>query len=222
MGTWDNTAYLKESSLEKITSALDALFAAEGRRRVEKPPSRRAGTEEPMQYEGGAKNPLWAVALIPGVDGWTAVKTAPLELLCERPGGKSRLAALAKALGAPAFQLNLYDSESLVLVEAAPDGKSMVSGFVGHADDDPTLYQGETIAETEAQFRLLQVPAELSAAMASDDPIAAAFTAHSRLVFGEAWDGDEASSVDNRVQVNVLIPHEDFGDGTALYYRYSS
>src|SRR5687768_16493277 len=99
MGSWDNTAYVKESSLARIAAALDGLFAAEGYARVPKPEARKPDPMDRMQYGAGRDNPLWAVALIPGA-GWTVVKTAPLDLLVEQVGGRFRLAALAAALGA--------------------------------------------------------------------------------------------------------------------------
>ena len=75
------------------------VLGAEGYVRAERPTPRTPAPRDPMQYGTGVDNPLWALALIPGVDGWTALKTAPFELMCERKGGELRLRALGCQFG---------------------------------------------------------------------------------------------------------------------------
>lgn len=206
MSARDNTAYIKESSVARIEKALDTLLGGEGYVRVPKPPPRKPAKDDPMLGRGGAASPLWALALIPGGE-WTAIKTAPLELLCEPAAGKLRLGALAAALGAPAFQLNLYENDGLLLLEAAPSGEVAVSGSDGRATGDPPA------------FRLIEVPPAVADVVKAGQAIAAAFSTQSQLVFGFAWDGDESSAIDNNIQTNLLVPHEECAEGTAIYYR---
>src|SRR5262245_43380945 len=69
------------------------------------------------------------VLVVPG-DGWTALKCTDSELLCKRPTGTKTpaIALLTKALGRSAFQLSIYDGDSIAMLEASPKGKVVASG----------------------------------------------------------------------------------------------
>ena len=202
MGLWDNTAFFHCDDLARIERALEETFAREKRVATPMPAPRKPGREDPMQYGGADDNPLWAVALLPGVGGWTVVKTAPFELLCETaPAARQpRLAALTQALDADGFQLNLYDGDSLVLLEASRRGEVGASGFCSQSDD-PLEWNGLTIGERfEPEFHVIEVAPAVARAVGGAGVERATQTVHELLAGG---------MVDNRIQVSYLIPHHE-------------
>jgi hypothetical protein len=217
LGEWNNTAYLHTGALDRVADALATLFRAEGMRLVPRPPERTPSQYDPMQYGGAGENDLWAMALVPGSEGWTALLTAPLELLCESSATlhRPRLAGLTELLGCDGLQLNLYDSDSLVLLEASPEGAFEVSGFKG-MDDDPFVWHGLPIPEKKLQcgFRMIEIPGNPLGPFADNCDAAASKVA--RLLAGDC-----AAHCDNLVQVTKLIPHHDLGIAGAreLYFR---
>ena len=83
MGLWDNTAYVATGELDAVERALVEIFAADGRMPIFDPgddPMRR----DAMKYGNGETSRFWAVALFAGAPGWSVIKTAPFEILCER------------------------------------------------------------------------------------------------------------------------------------------
>src|SRR5688500_3733399 len=116
MGYWENTAYVRTRDIGRIVEALTRLCGEEDYRPIQQPALREPDDRDPMQYGRSDENPLWAVAVIPGPTEWTALKTAPLELLIERssPGSPMRLARLSRLLGADGFQYNVYDSAEVI------------------------------------------------------------------------------------------------------------
>jgi hypothetical protein len=208
------------------------LFARQGYDLVPTPPTRTPGPADPILSGDPADGSLWALARFPGTAGWTVIKTAPLELLCARPTGTNRpwLAALAAELACDGFQLNLYDGDSLVLLEADPSGHVAVSGLNTLQDDDPFSLHDERIPDgnDEAGFRSLNVPDDLRAALAGFFSEAAAKSV-GRLLCAERF-----AYWDNLLQVEVLTAHEDLShwtnaeqpdsprlldQGRALYFR---
>jgi hypothetical protein len=131
VGLWMNTVFVECGDAARVADAVTDAFAAEGLPACGTPPARERLPYHPMQYGTGADNALWACALFPGAPGWTAVKTAPLELLCELGActGEMRLAAICRALGCAAVALHLYDSSSMVLAEVSARGDVEVSGM---------------------------------------------------------------------------------------------
>jgi hypothetical protein len=130
MGYWENTAYICSNDLDRIARTITDVFAREDARLMTVPPERSGEEGITMQYRPAAENPIWAVAIIPARDGWTAVKTAPLELLLERApqATRARLSDLAAALGAECFQHNIYDGSEYTMFECTPDGAIAVTG----------------------------------------------------------------------------------------------
>jgi len=201
MGLWDHTAYV-QAPVDEIVGALRGVFDRAGRTAVVGPVAREPWPRDPMQYGSAAACSRWAAAVIAGPSGWSAVKTAPFELLCEpdESGTAPRLAALGRELGCCGFQLNLYDAYSTTLVEAGRTGAFHVSGFVGA--DGPGAFCGFEVAADRFEARLyqLEVPGV-------NDALAAAFLADGvvavrRLLMGPI------EPLDNLVQVQYLIPGE--------------
>ncbi|MES2936994.1 MAG: hypothetical protein V4864_04885 [Pseudomonadota bacterium] len=143
-----NTVFVECDDAARVADAVADVFAAEGMCACGTPPARERLPYDPMQYGTGADNALWACALFPGAQAWIAVKTAPLELLCE-PGartGEMLLAAVCRVLGCAAVAVHLYDSSSMVLAEVSARGEVDVSG-VNPQSDDPLHWQGFEIGE---------------------------------------------------------------------------
>ena len=213
MGEWQNSAWVKSSDTTAIQAALVDIFGSEKRSLVAKPPARKPARQDRMQYGKAADSRLWAVAMIPGAAGWTLLKTAPFELLCEKaPKAKGpRLGALAKALGCDAFQVNLYDGDSLVLVEATARGVTKQSGVNFQEIDDPEALDEDTF---QPRFSLVDVPAQLKKAVSGD-------VVRATRTIATALGGSNAESADNVLQVNVLIPHKDLrvSGARALYFK---
>jgi hypothetical protein len=211
MGEWQNTAYVQTDDLDAVERALEATCAAEGWTRVAKPPLRVPSAYDPMQYAQSSVNDLWAAAIAPGRGGWSLVKTAPLELLCEEaPDGLPRLAHVARHVSRGAFQVNLYDGDSLVLVEAMADGRTAKTGFDASCDD--LEQELDALDDVEPRFVLLQHDPVVARAV-QGDPVQAADTIASAL------GGANARLASNEVQVRRLIPHEDLPVARTLYFR---
>lgn len=167
MGYWTNTTYLNHAGHEDVAAELVRLIEAEGRRRVDRPPVRVPDAYDPMQYKGADENPLWGIAVFPGVIGWTVIKTVPLELLGERAKGKQRmrLAELSSALGCAGFQYNVYDSSGAALVEVDSTGTILLSGmpYDMESELDQITFHGEpwdVLERFELRFELLPLVAD--------------------------------------------------------------
>jgi hypothetical protein len=148
MGYWENTTYIHHGDVDAVARAIGAVLAAEGMLPVAAPAPRARQLFEPMQYDAALDNDLWALALFPGADGWCVAKTAPLEWLAQRPAGapRMRLTQACLALGASAFQVNVYDGTGVVLVEVSADGDERMSGFNGQCPD-PMHWNGFEVTE---------------------------------------------------------------------------
>jgi hypothetical protein len=215
MGYWTNTTYLNHADHEDVAAALVGLIEAEGRRRVDRPPTRIPDQYDPMQYKGADDNALWGIAVFPGVTGWTVIKTAPLELLGERAVGKQRmrLTELSSALGCAGFQLNVYDGSGAVLVEVDPAGTILLSGIPYDSEDEPDqiTFHGEpwdVLERFEVQFEILPLEA---------DPD---FEQMARRLAGELG-GPNSEFCDNLTSVVTLqrhLPLEAAG-GIELYFE---
>ncbi|HEY0232663.1 MAG TPA: hypothetical protein VGC55_15550 [Dokdonella sp.] len=219
MGWWGNTTYIASGDAAAVAAELAAVFAAEGMPAIAPPPARRRLRVEPMQYENALGNDLWGAAVFPGASGWTVVQTAPLDLLGERAAGvpRMRLAELARRLGTQAFQLNVYDSTGIVLVESDAAGHVLLSGITlqGNTGADPMRWQEEALdaERLQARFRLLPFNDMIVEGDAGED-IAARLAAR----FG----GRNAAFCDNGVSVGTLIEHTPFDaeGGRVIYARW--
>jgi hypothetical protein len=118
-------------------------------------------------------------------------------------------------LSCDGFQLNVYDGDSLVLLEASPEGAFEVSGFRG-MDEDPGIWNGLNIPDDnlDCGFRLIEVPAALAGRLGDDCRMAYEKVANLLA-------GDSAEHCDNLVQVETLGFHRELGIPGAreLYFR---
>lgn len=219
MGEWNNTAYIRCSNLDIIEQSIRHLFEKEGYYRIHKPPVRTPEDFDSMQYGNALSNPLWAVLLFQGNLQWTVIKTAPLELLCERSNEseKPRLAALSEELSCDSFQINLYDGDSLSLLEANAFGQIVVSGF-NATQDDPLQFHEEQISEDhfEEDFYLLKVPDILHFIITREID-----ATKKSLDIGSVLCGINAEHWSNFLQTDGLIPHKDLNipDARSLYFK---
>lgn len=217
MGYWENTTYIRHGSVKEVAHALDAVLEEEGMRRTAAPSPRTRLLVEPMQYDGGLDNDLWAFALFPGGREWVVIKSAPLELLAERAAGSEhmRLADVCRALGAIAFQINVYDGSDVVLVEVSKDGAVLMSGFNGQSDN-PMEWNGIEVTGERIQpmFELHDLGHLIAGNFSGDD--------FAQAVAREIG-GKNASYCDNLVAVDTLICHKPFDapNGQSLYYGWN-
>ena len=216
MGYWQNTTYLKHGDVEVVTLAIDRVFAREGMRPAADPPLRTRMRVEPLQYDGALDNDLWGLAVFPGVTGWSVIKSAPLELLAERPAAneRMRLAEICEQLKTTAFQVNVYDGSEAVLVEVSADGEVLLSGFNAQSPD-PMHWNGMPVTEERIRpmFEIHALEHLLGGAVGEDLARAAA----------HQIGGANADFCDNLVSVDTLICHKPFTapGGLAVYYRWS-
>lgn len=242
MGSWSNATYVNLGNLDAVERAITDLFAVEGMRPTPRPPVRTEMIYEPMQYHRAAENDLWAVALLPGRQGWMTIRTAPFDLFCERAVGahRIRLSSLARKLGCNALTYNMHDSTQGLLIEVLKTGDYRLSGFIENPDYTlHTLdYYDETYAGDEhcqEYFRLLD-PDEIASSEASEEsrrailalaenpyPEYRSFPDHEQVTaaLADALGGPNAEGATNRLLVNVLIPNKELHipDGRSLYYR---
>lgn len=247
MGYSENTSYIATDFCNGVASALKTLCAAEGMRLVDRPPPRERMGFEPMQQEDALRNNLWAVAVFPGARGWTVIKTAPLELLAEKaPGhGEMRFAELCRAVAAPGFQLNVYETTGAVLVECDGEGRTLLSGM-GFGSKHPDMtFNGEPLSEDrlELRFDVLPLQEHLDRckrslrAMAEEleklgvpapdvpgDIIDNEVMAYDEVArsLARALGGRNAEHCDNLTSVETLVSHQPVQAGSAveLYFEW--
>jgi hypothetical protein len=225
MGYWENTSYIAKDEIAVVAAAIEDVLTLEGMRRVPRPARRERMRYEPLQYEKALSNNTWALAVFPGVAGWTVIKTAPLELLAERATGhlQPRFVELCGQLGAAGFQLNVYDSDCSVLVETDGRGRMLLSGLAFSAPgNDPSRFHGEPLAEDRSEIRFEILPLQKHIAdchypgsqYLDKDRVAATLA---RLVGGR-----NAQYCDNMTSVETLICHAPLtaADGLDLYFEW--
>lgn len=160
MGYWTNSTYIRSGDTDAVAGALTRVLEGEGMRLISRPPERDPAPYDPMQYGDAAANDLWALAVFPGAEGWTVIKTAPLSLLGERSPGapRMRLSDLCARLGTPGFHLIAYDSSGGVLAEADGQGGCRISGHCSAGGGDPMDFHGEAIEEDRVDLRFEILP----------------------------------------------------------------
>lgn len=228
MGDWQNTSYLGEGNPRRIADAMMELFATEGMRLVARPSSREPQGFDPMQYAGALDNNLWGVAIFPGADGWSVVKTAPLELLGERAPGaaRMRLLELTTHLAISAVQVNLYDSTALVLIETDAKGGYALSGYgPGSARHPDALgFHGEQLSEERVDVRFEFLPLQHLVEQSFRDGYGGPSLDNGALVqrLAESLGGDNAVWCDNITSVDLLLRHRLLlmRDGIDLYFEW--
>ncbi len=227
MGYWENTTYIAHGHALAVAEAMAALLQAEGMRRMERPAQREPTRFDPMQYADAAENDLWAVAVFPGAPEWTIVKTAPLELLGERAPGASRmrLVELACRLGASGFQINLYDSSALVLVEADAEGSCLLSGYrPGSArNPDPLMFHAERLSEDriEPRFEILPLQQVVEGCLSEGHGLRSLDNDRLAARLADALGGESSRWCDNATSVDLLLRHRPLPmrGGIELYFE---
>jgi hypothetical protein len=211
MGYWNNNLYIEYDDIDSLTGALTELAQSEGRTAVV-PEPRAPEQYDEMQYGAGDTWRMGA-ALIPGIAGWTIVKTAPLEWLLY----EQRIAKLAQKLGAQAFQHNVYDSSSDLLFEASASGQSCITGFCAH---EVTRFHGvhPEPEQIDTRFCLIDtVPilretnvmaaSAVIRAMAGESPPPSSPEERSQAI-GIALTGGHLDHIDNLISVHYLVTHQ--------------
>jgi hypothetical protein len=132
------------------------------------------------------------------------VQTAPLELLCEKAKGSEepRLARLAKELGADALQVNLYDGDSVVVMDCNARGDFAITGFAASARD-PFKWQGFRIPEERALPTIVHADVPPALRVALEQP--RAFEAYATVL--EGLGGADYENAGNLISVAHLVPH---------------
>jgi hypothetical protein len=124
-----------------------------------------------------------------------------------------RLAEMCASLSAAAFQLNVYDSSAMVLVEVSSGGVVALSGFGTHGD--ALKWHEERLSEEfiDARFRMLPYQDLIVAARLGDDKAA---------IIARRFGGKNEGLCDNLVSVDTLISHKPFDapGGLALYFAW--
>jgi hypothetical protein len=227
MGHWDNTLYVRCGDVDAVASAIVDVLRLEKRKPV-RPRRRTRAPNDEMQY-GRDEAFRMGAAVFSGSEGWTVVKTAPLEWMCYR----DRLPDLCKALGVPAFQHNVYDSSSDTLFEAAPSGETSVSGFCDsepgrfYVDDEPDPDRAETrffLPEVRAAIRALRPGRERAAtalvrAMAGSRP-PDVLGEEKSFALAAALGGPNVELCDNLTSVRDLVEHRPLPEGVrGLYFE---
>jgi len=229
MGYWENTTYLQHSDATAVAAAIVDLFAREGMVQIARPAPRQSALYEPMQYATALENNLWGVAVFPGSAGWTILKTAPLELLGERAPAahRMRFVELADRLGSGGFQINVYDSSALILIETDGRGRTLLSGhgYGNRHNPDPLMFYGEQLTEARLGVRFeilpLQSHVETNTCEVRDGhPLIDYDTFAEDLA--RSLGGDNAQWCDNITCVDTLLCHKplEMTGGIDLYFRW--
>lgn len=217
MGYWENTTYINHGDSSHVANQLVKLFTAEGMQPILRPKQREKLWYEPMQYNSALENNTWGVAVFPDAENWTVIKTAPQELLGERPPGKKtmRLVKLCASLKASGFQINLYDGCQTILIEANGLGDYRLSGF-GRGDThnpDPLQFYGGYLKEEalEIRFELLPLQKHIENSKHSD-PNSGFYINGESFVRHLAKDlgGLNAEFCQNQTSVDTLVCHKPF------------
>lgn len=222
MGLWQNTTYIQDGASQRVADAVGTLLREERTQQAIAPPPsplEKLGTD-PLQAE------TWGVAIFPGAPGWTVVKTTPLELLGARAPGAQwmRLVELLRRLSAPGFQLNLYDSSCLVLIEANAQGRHLLSGYRPGTDlnPDPLQFNQERLTEDRIDVRFELLPFQQLVHDNIRDGYGGPSLDNDALIKQVARDvgGPNAYWCDNITSVEILLGRRQLPmpDGAVLYF----
>jgi hypothetical protein len=175
------TTGIRSDNLAAIAQAVTHLLEQEeGCRLITQIPQLAIDLEQLRDLPVWERPRLWIFALFSGRGGWTIVKTWPVEWLCQRAIGASRLrlSALAMQLGCDAFHFRVTRDINGILLEADAKGCIFISGWNDYeganSDDEIHQFYDEQIDASDdliSQFSLLKVPQSMQAAMrVNEDP----------------------------------------------------
>jgi hypothetical protein len=141
---YNYTTCIHCDDLAAIEQAIFSLLEREGGCRLNQLPLTRESLKQIRANNSWYEScKFWLVAIFPGKDGWTIIKTWSYELLCHQTADNSRprLSALAMELGCDAFHLSVYDSIFGMLLEANAIGEIYVVGCFDVHFGGETFYQ---------------------------------------------------------------------------------
>jgi hypothetical protein len=160
MGEWGSVTYVHTSRRRHLADAVRQLVEADGYSLVHT----KGPFPDAEESKGRIRAYLRVVVL--GESGpWSAIKTSVSELMCGRREGekRSRISELAMTLERDAFQVSVYDGDSMTVMEASKRGRVCVSG--GEAASGSRRFHDERIREDhhfEPRLRILRVTEELA------------------------------------------------------------
>ena len=163
---WNYTDCIRSDNLDAIQRAIIHLLSEEGYRYLPNPPQPLSPKLlKKFAYPWQTLPNLAIVGLFVGAKGWTIVKTAPMELLCRRVRGATRLrlSELAIQLGCDAFHYSAYSGFEGILLEADANGNTFISGWAENYLPQDNFH-GEPSRDQNLRFHLLNVSEEMQAA----------------------------------------------------------
>jgi len=141
------TAYVNSGDSRKIADHLVVLCEKAGMRRVEPTPLDPGYRLTPSDY--------WTIAILPGKEGWSIIKSLPWNILCEpsRAVGSMRFVDLSTALGTRGLLLDVYDGGPWgnLVAETDGTGNRFLNGYYIAANSNALEYYGTRLDE-DASF----------------------------------------------------------------------
>jgi len=164
MGGWYETAYVHSGDLDQIEQGFNHIAAQEGYRSIPKPSSLIQRFND-LAFRNPHPGILWGIKLSRGRPDWTVVLPRPRGRLTlyEADGQPPLLAKLTALLGCDAFQINVYDGDSFILLETNAQGEYAFSGCgLSTPEEVENLVPLEFSKE---RFHLIEVPGKVKEAL---------------------------------------------------------
>jgi hypothetical protein len=152
VGFWKNTTWFATDEIGRVCSSITGALHELGLEACS-PPHFDQEMGDALQYGRATTSDLIVFLCATGADGWTLIKSAPLETLAEAgTTGRPLLSEVSERADAEAFQHDIYDGTASVLLEALPDGSVHASGF--HTlGGDPLNFHGVPIGAENFKTR---------------------------------------------------------------------
>jgi hypothetical protein len=172
MGGWYETAYINSGDLDLVEQGFNQIAAQEGYNRIPKPTSLIQRFND-LAFRNPYPGILWGIKLSLGRPDWIVVFPRPRGTLTlyEADGKPPLLARLTALIGCDAFQINVYDGDSIVLLEANAQGEYAFSGGGFSArqaiDNLEELIPDEYYCQE--RFRLIEVPEKVKEVLRDED-----------------------------------------------------
>ena len=169
---WNFTTCINYTDINTIKHNIITLFERQGANFIDPTVTLLESLQNvPKQHPAEQSSSIWIVALYPGKNKWTIVKTYPSELLCHSVVDDyeyySQLSALTFQLKCDAFHLSVHGDTCGFLVEADSKGKNYITGSFFNKTTNPDFYrQPIQIRGQIKKFSLLKMPPDLEKALA--------------------------------------------------------
>ena len=155
------TAYVNNGDTRKIADHLVTLCEKAGMKGAEPAPVGHRYVLAPSDY--------WTVAVLPGKEGWTFIKSLPWNILCEPSSGvgSMRFVDLCAAVGAPGLLLDVFDGGPFgnLVVETDGTGKRFLNGYYCPTSSNDLEYYGTPLEnESFTGFSKFEVFSDLAVA----------------------------------------------------------